>query len=167
MYYVIQFGESSPELIRAVAGDVDCSSEALWFGQTSPSPYLPFLREHYNQISSPFKNRLLQHFAHKWRSVRGDLRTNCGLFPLSSHFTINSSRDESGSEVTHGLSMESWMQTRASPYIYQVDTRVSSKATGAQRNDGTSPRSYGSWTSEVEPTLKSLGFLIFLVHCIA
>lgn len=43
MYYVIQFGESNTELIRAVAGDVACSSEALWFGQTSPSFYLPFL----------------------------------------------------------------------------------------------------------------------------
>lgn len=65
MYYVIQFGEPSTELIRAVAGDVDWSPEALWFGQTPPSPYLPFLRGHFNQISSPFKNSILEHFAHK------------------------------------------------------------------------------------------------------
>lgn len=36
MYYVIQFGESSTELIRAVAGDVDCSSRPCGLGKLLP-----------------------------------------------------------------------------------------------------------------------------------
>lgn len=43
IYYVIQLGESSPELIKAVAGDVACTQQALWFGHAFLGPYLPFL----------------------------------------------------------------------------------------------------------------------------
>lgn len=152
MYYVIQFGESSTELIRAVAGDVDCSSEALWFGQTSPSPYLPFLWEHYNQISSPFKNSSLEHFAHKWGSLRETLGKTVNCFPSPTtlpwtHLVM--------SQAQHWLMASlcsAWIQTRPGPYIGQVDTSMSSEVTAAQRNEGTSPRSCGSWISELELT---------------
>lgn len=45
----------------------------------------------------------------------GEILRKTGSFPLSSHFTINPSRNESGSRLTHGLSMWSLDPDQGSP----------------------------------------------------
>jgi hypothetical protein len=60
MYYVIQLGESSPELIKAVAGDVDFTRRLCGLGKLFSVFTSPSSEDILTKYCHPFQNSVLE-----------------------------------------------------------------------------------------------------------
>lgn len=85
MYYVIQLGESSPELIKAFAGDVACTRQALWFGHVFSVFTSPSSEDILTKYRHPFQNSILENLPidedNSWEILR-EIAILSSLFQL-------------------------------------------------------------------------------------
>lgn len=161
MYYVIQFGESSAELIRAVAGDVDCSSRPCGLGKALPVLTSPSSENIITKSRHPLKIAFLSILPTNEEQpgeIWGRIVDCCPSPPTLAltHLTVSQARNWLAAFLC-----SPWVRARPSPYIGQVDAGMSSEVTGPEKG-GDFPKVI--WLLNVRArTLKSLDFFLLLL----
>lgn len=126
MYYVIQFGESSTELIRALAGDVDCSSRPCGLGK--PLPALASLSSEniITKYRHPLKIAFLSILPTN-EAKSGEIGKTVDCFPSPPTVPLTHLMMSQGQNWLMAFLCSPWIQARLSPSTGQVDTTMSSE----------------------------------------